>query len=83
MDFDDTPEEAAFRTEARAWLDAHAARRSTTAAGALRTHVTDDAGQARHVGAVREWQRTLYEGHWAGITWPKEFGGRGGSAMQQ
>ena len=24
MDFDDTPEEAAFRAEARAWLEAHA-----------------------------------------------------------
>jgi alkylation response protein AidB-like acyl-CoA dehydrogenase len=83
MDFDDTPEEAAFRTEARAWLDTHAARRPTAATGALRTHVTDDAGQARHVAAVRAWQRTLYEGRWAGITWPQEFGGRGGSAMQQ
>jgi alkylation response protein AidB-like acyl-CoA dehydrogenase len=83
MDFDDTPEEAAFRTEARAWLDAHAARRPTAASGALRTHVTDDSGQARHVAACREWQRTLCEGHWAGITWPEKFGGRGGSAMQQ
>ena len=45
--------------------------------------MTDDSGQARHVAACREWQRTLCEGHWAGITWPKEFGGRGGSAMQQ
>ena len=28
MDFEDTPEEAAFRSEARAWLDAHAELRS-------------------------------------------------------
>jgi alkylation response protein AidB-like acyl-CoA dehydrogenase len=83
MDFDDTPEEAAFRAEARAWLDAHAARRPAAAAAVLRTHVADDASQARHVAACREWQRTLYEGHWAGITWPKEFGGRGASAIQQ
>ena len=83
MDFDDTPEEAAFRAEARAWLDAHAPRRPTVAAGALRTHVADDAGQASHVSACRAWQRTLYDGHWAGITWPEKFGGRGASAIQQ
>ena len=83
MDFDDTPEEAAFRAEARAWLDDHAARRPGVESGTIRTHVSDDAGQARHVAAVRKWQRTLYEDHWAGITWPKEFGGRGGSPMQQ
>src|SRR6266581_1668284 len=29
------------------------------------------------------WQRKLYEGGWAGITWPKEYGGRGASLMQQ
>ena len=28
MDFDDTPEEAAFRAEARAWLEAHATLRN-------------------------------------------------------
>ena len=83
MDFDDTPEEAAFRAEARAWLSTHATRRSPAASGAVRAHVTDDAGQARHVAASREWQRTLCDGHWAGITWPEKFGGRGGTAMQQ
>ena len=28
MDFNDTPEEAAFRKEVRAWLDANATRKS-------------------------------------------------------
>jgi alkylation response protein AidB-like acyl-CoA dehydrogenase len=83
MDFDDTPEEAAFRAEARAWLDAHAMRRPAAGAGAVRTHVADDESQARHVLACREWQRTLAADRWAGITWPKEFGGRGGSAIHQ
>ena len=23
------------------------------------------------------WQRTLYDGGWAGVSWPKEYGGRG------
>ncbi len=99
MDFDDTPEEAAYRTEVRAWLDAHATLRSrhnrrpapapAPAAGgrggghAARAHVADDEAQAAHVLTCRRWQRTLYDSGWAGITWPKEFGGRGGSAMDQ
>ena len=81
MDFDDTPEEASFRTEARSWLEAHASRRADS--GAPRVPIADDEAQARHVQACRRWQRTLFEANWAGITWPKEFGGRGGTAMQQ
>ncbi len=81
MDFEDTEEEAAFRAEARAWLDAHATRLPEI--GVVRTHIADDAAQARRVEATRAWQRTLAEGHWAGITWPEKFGGRGGSPIQQ
>ena len=81
MDFDDTPEEASFRTQARSWLEAHASRRADS--GAPRVPIADDEAQARHVQACRRWQRTLFEANWAGITWPKEFGGRGGTAMQQ
>ena len=81
MDFDDTPEEASFRTEARSWLAAHASRRSDS--GEPRVPIADDESQAHHVQACRRWQRTLFEDNWAGITWPKEYGGRGGSAMQQ
>ena len=81
MDFDDTPEEASFRTEARSWLEAHASRRADSAEP--RVPIADDEAQARHVQACRRWQRTLFEANWAGITWPKEFGGRGGTAMQQ
>ncbi len=31
----------------------------------------------------RRWQRLLYDARWAGITWPEQFGGRGGTAIQQ
>src|SRR5205085_1310223 len=75
LDFDDTPEEAAFRAEARTWMESHATLR------------TGDEGrsidQPDHVERCKSWQRTLYEGGWAGITWPKQYGGRGGTAMQQ
>jgi alkylation response protein AidB-like acyl-CoA dehydrogenase len=81
VDFDDTAEEAAFRAEARRWLDANAPLRHD--GGARVGLPTDDASQRRHVDGCRRWQRTLYDGGWAGITWPKEFGGRGGTPVEQ
>ncbi|MEL7210251.1 MAG: acyl-CoA dehydrogenase family protein, partial [Actinomycetota bacterium] len=74
MDFDDTPEEAAFRREARAWLEANAELRTGDERATVGRAASDD-----HVQRCREWQRTLYDGGWAGITWPKEYGGRGGT----
>ncbi len=44
---------------------------------------TDEASQRRHIDWCRRWQRTLYDGGWAGITWPKAFGGRGGTPVEQ
>ena len=77
MDFDDTPAEAAFRAEARAWLDAHATRREEGAGfGGYLSRAED------HVEACKRWQRTLYDGGWAGITWPKEYGGRGATPIE-
>jgi alkylation response protein AidB-like acyl-CoA dehydrogenase len=35
------------------------------------------------VAVLREWQRQLYEAGLVGISWPKEFGGRGGTASEQ
>ncbi|HXZ62854.1 MAG TPA: acyl-CoA dehydrogenase family protein [Acidimicrobiales bacterium] len=80
MDFDDTPEEAAFRAEARAWLEANAPRRHQEAGG--RGVLFDEVGQRHHVENCRRWQRTLYDGGWAGITWPAQSGGRGGTPIQ-
>jgi alkylation response protein AidB-like acyl-CoA dehydrogenase len=83
VDFDDTPEEALFRAEARAWLTAHAPAKGNMLPGQRDRHNPDPEADARHVRAGKKWQRTLYEGGWAGITWPKEFGGRGGTSVQQ
>ena len=77
MDFDDTPEEAAFRAEARSWLEAHAQLRKPDARPTMAA--ANDPG---HIEACRRWQRTLYDGGWAGITWPKQYGGRGGTSNQ-
>jgi alkylation response protein AidB-like acyl-CoA dehydrogenase len=78
MDFTDTPEEAAFRAEARAWLDAHAERLKPgeRAAG---IEVRAEPGSLRR---AQEWQAKKADAGWACITWPKEYGGRGATAIQ-
>jgi len=81
MDFEDTPEEAAFRAGARAWLEAKAPKRHKEEGGG-RGVLFDEVGQKHHVENCRRWQRTLYDGGWAGITWPAQFGGRGGTPVQ-
>ena len=82
MDFDDTPEEAAFRAEAHAWLAVNAKRRSTESAPPATLTDAYSSTEREHVRRSKEWQATLYDGGWAGITWPKEYGGRGGTPLQ-
>ena len=68
MDFRDTPEQATFRQEVRAWLDEHLPEE-------LRGH---RGGGARFDGPeIRRWSRALHDGGWVGISWPAEYGGRG------
>jgi alkylation response protein AidB-like acyl-CoA dehydrogenase len=79
MDFDDTPEEAAWREECNVFLRAHAERKPERADlgqsfwAAARSPEEEAAYDAR----CRAWQRTKYDAGWAGLTWPVEFGGRG------
>lgn len=69
MDFDDTLEEAEFRAQARAWLRANAKPRST--------NDQHGSNQEEHLIQCKNWQRTLFDQGWAGLTWPTKFGGRG------
>ncbi|MBM3619562.1 MAG: acyl-CoA dehydrogenase [Alphaproteobacteria bacterium] len=78
MDFNDTSEEAAFRAEVRKWLEANAKRKSDDKQ-AYRARV-DDPGLLR---AAKEWQAKKAAAGYARITWPKEYGGMGGSPIQQ
>jgi alkylation response protein AidB-like acyl-CoA dehydrogenase len=84
MNFDDSPAEAAFRTEVRAFLDAHAPRRDAAGLGSsfYAKAPSEDAERA-HVEECQAWQRVLYDNGWAGITWPKAYGGRGGTSVEQ
>src|ERR671919_984133 len=68
MDFRDTPEEAAFRRELRAWIEANLPE-GWREHGPTRGRMNEDVSRA--------WSRKLSEGGYAGLTWPKEFGGAG------
>lgn len=77
MDFDESLEEAAFRKEARAWLDEYA-----TSAAALNVARRVGEDEGKFVERARPWQALLAEHGWAGVTWPREFGGRGGTSAE-
>ncbi|MGI8936707.1 MAG: acyl-CoA dehydrogenase family protein [Iamia sp.] len=81
MDFDDTAEEAAFRAEARAWLEAHAPAKGSPE-DFSQGFLEGTADVAQHVARAQEWQRLLFDEGWAGITWPEAFGGRGAGAVE-
>jgi alkylation response protein AidB-like acyl-CoA dehydrogenase len=71
VNLDFTPEELAFRDEARAWLTAN------VPAEPLPSMDTAD-GFAAH----QEWERRLADARWSVVSWPEEFGGRGASLVE-
>jgi alkylation response protein AidB-like acyl-CoA dehydrogenase len=80
MDFRFSAEDEAFRQELRAWLQNNRpAQRSAD----------DDHTDFMHEGSKDDWQRRLqwhrkmHSGGWVGLSWPKEYGGRGATLTQQ
>src|SRR4051794_41773429 len=70
MDLTPSPQEQAFRDELRAWLAAN--------------HPGPEPdGDVAGFEFRRAWQRRLHEDGWAGVSWPKEYGGRGGALVEQ
>jgi alkylation response protein AidB-like acyl-CoA dehydrogenase len=78
MDFNDTPQEAAFRAEARAFLEANAEPKSQ-ARPVLRTGGVT----AEDVQRCKAWQAKKANAGFAGLTWPRRFGGREASPILQ
>src|ERR671916_2492901 len=76
MDLNLTPSEREFRDEFRAWLAANVPEE--WAGGG-----TGSEDRAEYIEYLRAWQRKLYDGGWAGVSWPKEYGGRGATLMEQ
>jgi alkylation response protein AidB-like acyl-CoA dehydrogenase len=74
MDFRDTPEEAKFRAELRAWLEANVPAEHKARG--------DVAGRGDE-SISREWSQKLHEAGYSGLTWPKEYGGAGAPYTHQ
>ena len=70
MDLTLSPAEEAFRDELRAWLEGNDPGR-------------EPAGDEAAFDFRRAWQRKLNEAGWAGVSWPKEYGGRGATLIEQ
>lgn len=73
MDLGLTDSELKFRDELRAWLKANLPKKMVKTA--------DNAKE--YYKYLSDWQMTLYKGGWAGVSWPKEYGGRGASFIEQ
>ncbi|WP_239405258.1 acyl-CoA dehydrogenase family protein [Frankia sp. Cj3] len=77
MDLTFTPAEERFRVELRAWLADNIPPRwrSRSFWSAI--------GAAEAFELRRDWERRKYDAGFAGISWPREYGGRGGTPGMQ
>jgi alkylation response protein AidB-like acyl-CoA dehydrogenase len=71
VDLSLTPDEQAFRDELREWLAENHPGEGPTG------------GDQAQFEFEREWQRRLHSAGWAGVSWPKEYGGRGATLIEQ
>ncbi|MCU1468008.1 MAG: acyl-CoA dehydrogenase domain protein [Actinomycetia bacterium] len=78
MDFNDTPEEAAWREEFRAWLEENAPKFT----GQPPEHDMEIGG-GDYLARAKRWQATKFDAGFARITWEPEFGGRNGTTVEQ
>jgi alkylation response protein AidB-like acyl-CoA dehydrogenase len=76
VDLNLTPQELQFRDEVRTWFAANVPK------DWVKRRNAEESMQARF-DYLRAWQRKLFDAGWAGISWPKAYGGRGASVMEQ
>lgn len=77
MELDFGPEVADFRDEVRTWLDEHLV-------GEFARHKGIGGPTDAEAFDVRlAWDRELAAGGWLGLTWPKEYGGRGAGLLEE
>jgi alkylation response protein AidB-like acyl-CoA dehydrogenase len=82
MNFEDSPAEAAFRLEARAWIDANAPKAlhdELAKSGFAALNLTS----ADPIAASKAWQKKKADAGWACLHWPKEYGGRGATPIER
>ena len=76
MDFNYSPEQEAYRAEVRAWLEANQPPPLTSEE---RDRIDENLLWDRN----KRWHQKLYAGGWAGLSSPKEYGGRGATFIEQ
>ncbi|MEH2475083.1 alkylation response protein AidB-like acyl-CoA dehydrogenase [Nitrobacteraceae bacterium AZCC 2161] len=82
MNFDDTPQEAAFRAEAKAWIAANAPKQyedelKKASLGRIQLR------SANILEVAKAWQKKKADAGWAVPHWPKDYGGRGASPIER
>ncbi len=73
----ESPDMLRFREALRTWFAEH-----VPAGWGTSTYVppTDEPAE---IAILRTWQRTLFDGGWAGLSWPRKYGGAGRSLLEQ
>src|SRR5918993_548028 len=77
VDFDDSPDEAAYRARVRDLLEQHADELLHMAPG------QEGIDARTHEDEMRRTQRVLADAGLVGVTWPREYGGQGSTLVQQ
>ncbi len=77
MDFEDSPEDARFRSEVRSWLESNAEPLGSSPGTRVAPKI-----DAKFVQHARAWQQKKAQAGFACITWPKEYGGAAGTPIQ-
>ena len=77
MNFEDSPEEAAYRAEIRAWISANAPDMSHLAPEERRNW------HHKHKEVAGIWQATKADAGYACLSWPKAWGGAGGTSIEE
>jgi alkylation response protein AidB-like acyl-CoA dehydrogenase len=73
MNFHDSPKDSIYRAAAREWLADNAPRHA----------VSSRAPEAERLVIARAWQACKAAAGYARVSWPREWGGTGGTAIQQ
>src|SRR5438067_4509770 len=76
MDLSLTPDQEAFRATVRSWLKTNMPRE-------WKPTGSSEIPRAGQYEFLRRWQRTLFDSGYIGLTWPKEYGGRGLTFMEE
>ena len=87
MDFNDNEKEAKFRSKVREFLDKNARKRTGSSSSAANAAAPETLqGKAAQIKALQDaknWQAKKAEAGLAAILWPKEYGGFGGTPIEQ